>query len=546
MTALLEIRDLCVSVVQDGPSTPVVNGVSYTVNRNEILCVVGESGSGKSVTAHALMGLLPEGELQVSAGSILYRGRELVGLTPKDWYGLRGKSFGMVFQEPMTALNPIMRIGRQVDEVLERHTELPAEARRAKVLQLFHDVMLPDPEKLMNAYPFQLSGGQRQRAVIAMALAMEPDILIADEPTTALDVTTQAQILAMIKDIQARMGIGVIFITHDFGVVAEIADRIVVMRHGQVVEQGAAADILNRPQAGYTRQLIAAVPHKPQGKMEAATTPPLMVIDRLRKTFRSDKGRQVLALDDISLTIQQGETVGLVGESGSGKSTLGRALTGLILPDSGSVRIDGRELVGLSTREWREHRRQIQMIFQDPYASLNPRHRIVDAVAQGPIAFGEPRRKALADARELLELVGLGGDAGDRYPHQFSGGQRQRVGIARALALRPRLLVADEAVSALDVSIQAQVLELLKTVSGQFDLSVLFITHDLRVAAEICDRIAVMRQGELVELGRATDIFYRPQHEYTRRLIDSIPGRQWSKPDFSRADPSEETIAHAT
>lgn len=546
MTALLEIRDLSISVVQNGPSTHVVKGVSYTVNRNEILCVVGESGSGKSVTAHALMGLLPDGELQVDSGSILYHGRELVGLTPKDWYGLRGKSFGMVFQEPMTALNPIMRIGRQVDEVLERHTDLSVEARRTRILQLFRDVMLPEPEKLMNAYPFQLSGGQRQRAVIAMALAMEPDILIADEPTTALDVTTQAQILAMIKDIQARMGIGVIFITHDFGVVAEIADRIVVMRHGQVVEQGAADDILNRPQAAYTRQLIAAVPHKPLGKAEAAVAPPLMVIDQLRKTFRSDKGRQVLALDDISLTIQQGETVGLVGESGSGKSTLGRTLTGLITPDSGSVKIDGRELVGLSARQWREHRRQIQMVFQDPYASLNPRHRIVDAVAQGPIAFGESRRKALANARELLELVGLGGDAGDRYPHQFSGGQRQRVGIARALALRPRLLVADEAVSALDVSIQAQVLELLKTVSGQFDLSVLFITHDLRVAAEICDRIAVMRQGELVEQGRAIDIFYRPQHAYTRRLIDSIPGKQWSKPDLSRAGSSEEPTAYAT
>jgi len=546
MTALLEIRDLSVSVVQDGPSTPVVQGVSYTVNRNEILCVVGESGSGKSVTAHALMGLLPEGELQISAGSIRYRGRELVGLTSKDWYGLRGKSFGMVFQEPMTALNPIMRIGRQVDEVLERHTELPAQARHAKVLQLFRDVMLPEPEALMNAYPFQLSGGQRQRVVIAMALAMEPDILIADEPTTALDVTTQAQILTMIKDIQTRMGIGVIFITHDFGVVAEIADRIVVMRRGQIVEQGAASDILNRPQAAYTRQLIAAVPHKPQGKAAVTEASPMIVIDKVRKTFRSDKGRQVLALDDVSLTIQQGETVGLVGESGSGKSTLGRTLTGLILPDSGSVKIDGRELVGLSRGQWREHRRQIQMVFQDPYASLNPRHRIVDAVAQGPIAFGEPRRKALTHARELLELVGLGGDAGDRYPHQFSGGQRQRVGIARALALRPRLLVADEAVSALDVSIQAQVLDLLKTVSGQFDLSVLFITHDLRVAAEICDRIAVMRLGELVELGRATDIFYRPQHDYTRRLIDSIPGRQWSKPDLSDAGSSEDAIAYAT
>ncbi|ARP95301.1 ABC transporter ATP-binding protein [Bordetella genomosp. 13] len=545
MAALLEIRDLVVSVVQDGPDAPVVNGVSYEVNQNEILCVVGESGSGKSVTAHALMGLLPEGELRVSRGSIRYRGRELVGLSRKEWCGLRGKSFGMVFQEPMTALNPIMRVGRQVDEVLERHTDLGAEARRGRVLALFRDVMLPDPERLIDAYPFQLSGGQRQRVVIAMALAMEPDILIADEPTTALDVTTQAQILALVKDIQARMGIGVIFITHDFGVVAEIADRIVVMRHGAVVEQGAAADILNRPRAAYTRQLIAAVPHKPEGKTAALPAPPLIAVDKLGKTFRSANGREVDALKDISLTIQQGETLGLVGESGSGKSTLGRTLVGLIRPDRGSVKLEGQELVGLSSAQWREHRRHIQMVFQDPYASLNPRHRIVDAVAQGPIAFGEKRGKALADARELLELVGLGGDAGDRYPHQFSGGQRQRVGIARALALRPRLLVADEAVSALDVSIQAQVLDLLKTVSGQFDLSILFITHDLRVAAQICDRIAVMRQGELVELGRATDVFYRPQHEYTRRLIDSIPGKKWSKPDFSQLDGVEGAAIHA-
>ena len=546
MSTLLEIRDLVVSVVQDGRDTPVVKGVSYAVHANEILCVVGESGSGKSVTAHALMGLLPEGELRVGSGSIRYRDRELVGLSRKDWYGLRGKSFGMVFQEPMTALNPVMRVGRQVDEVLERHTDLSAGARRSRVLALFRDVMLPDPEQLIDAYPFQLSGGQRQRVVIAMALAMEPDILIADEPTTALDVTTQAQILALIKDIQARMGIGVIFITHDFGVVAEIADRIVVMRHGAVVEQGPAADILNRPQAAYTRQLIAAVPHKPEGKAAALPAPSLMTVDKLGKTFHSSSGRQVDALKDISLTIRQGETLGLVGESGSGKSTLGRTLVGLIRPDRGSVKIGGQELVGLTPAQWREYRRQIQMVFQDPYASLNPRHRIVDAVAQGPIAFGEKRAKALADARELLELVGLGGDAGDRYPHQFSGGQRQRVGIARALALRPRLLVADEAVSALDVSIQAQVLDLLKTVSGQFDLSILFITHDLRVAAQICDRIAVMRQGELVEVGRATDVFYRPRHEYTRRLIESIPGKQWSKPDFAQHDPVEGAAVHAT
>lgn len=546
MTALLEIRDVCVSVLQDGPSAQVVKNVSYTVNSNEILCVVGESGSGKSVTAHAIMGLLPDDQLRVTQGQILYRDRNIVGLPLTEWYKLRGKSFGMVFQEPMTALNPIMRIGRQVDEVLERHTTMSNAERRERVLALFGDVLLPNPEAIYDAYPFQLSGGQRQRVVIAMALALEPDVLIADEPTTALDVTTQAQILSLIKDIQQRMGIGVIFITHDFGVVAEIADRIVVMRKGEVVETGSADEILNRPQHPYTRQLIAAVPHKPLGKALAPATPPLMVVQSLRKTFGGQGGRRVDALKDISLTIHQGETLGLVGESGSGKSTLGRALIGLIQPDSGSVKMQGKEMVGLTASQLRPLRRQIQMVFQDPYASLNPRHRIADAIAQGPIAYGENRSVAMRQARELLELVGLGGDAGDRYPHQFSGGQRQRVGIARALALKPRLLVADEAVSALDVSIQAQVLALLKTISSQFDLAVLFITHDLRVAAQICDRIAVMRQGELVELNRASDIFYHPQHEYTRRLIYSIPGQGWNKPDLTvSSELSTRSVQHA-
>ena len=532
---LLDISDVRVSVVGDA-GNDVVRGISYTVNRNEVLCVVGESGSGKSVTAHAVMGLLPPDQLRVSSGSIRYRDRELVGLRTDDWYSLRGKSFGMVFQEPMTALNPIMRVGRQVDEVLERHTDLPPLERRKKVIQLFTDVLLPDPEAIYSAYPFQLSGGQRQRVVIAMALALEPDLLIADEPTTALDVTTQAQILSLIKDIQHRMGIGVIFITHDFGVVAEIADRIVVMNKGEVVEQGLAAEILNRPREDYTRRLIAAVPHKPEGKQELAAEAPLMEVKKLCKTFGLGGGRRVDALKDISLTVHKGETLGLVGESGSGKSTLGRTLIGLIHPDSGSVKMEGQELVGLSSREFRPFRRQIQMVFQDPYASLNPRHRIADAIAQGPIAFGEPRKQALKQARDLLELVGLGGDAGDRYPHQFSGGQRQRIGIARALALKPQLLIADEAVSALDVSIQAQVLKLLAEISDEFNLSVLFITHDLRVAAQICDRIAVMRQGELVELDRASRIFYEPHHNYTRSLIDSIPGKAWSKPEFPDLD----------
>lgn len=529
MSALLEVRDLGVSIAHGGPT--VLRGVSYTVNRNEILCVVGESGSGKSVTAHAIMGLLPPDQLRVTQGQILYGGRDLVGLPAPEWQGLRGRKFGMVFQEPMTALNPVMRVGRQVEEVLAWHTDLNAAARKQRVLDLFGQVLLPDPRAMYDAFPFQLSGGQRQRVVIAMALALEPDVLIADEPTTALDVTTQAQILALIKDIQRRMGIGVIFITHDFGVVADIAHRIVVMRQGAVVEAGTAEDILNRPRHPYTRQLIAAVPHKPEGKDEAAATAPLMAVANLCKTYVTG-GRRVEALRDISLEIRQGETLGLVGESGSGKSTLGGALVGLVAPDSGSVRLDGRELVGMTPRDFRPFRRQIQMVFQDPYASLNPRQRVVDSVAQGPIGFGESRQAALREARELLALVGLGGDAGERYPHQFSGGQRQRVGIARALALKPRLLVADEAVSALDVSIQAQVLELLKTVSGQFDLSVLFITHDLRVAAQICDRIAVMRHGQLVELDRAATIFYHPRHEYTRRLMDSVPGKAWDKPDL--------------
>lgn len=530
MATILDIRDLWVSVASD-LDTHVVRGVSYTVNSNEVLCVVGESGSGKSVTAHAIMGLLPAGQLKVSSGTIEYRDQNLIDLADDEWYNLRGKSFGMIFQEPMTALNPIMRVGRQVDEVLERHSPMNGKQRKERVKELFHDVLLPDPDSLYDAYPFQLSGGQRQRVVIAMALALEPDLLIADEPTTALDVTTQAQILTMIKDIQRRMGIGVIFITHDFGVVAEIADRIVVMNKGEVVEQGNAQDVLNRPQHAYTQRLIAAVPHNPEGKPEdERAAPVLMKVRNLSKSFGVGTGRRVDALKDIALSIHQGETLGLVGESGSGKSTLGRTLIGLIEPDSGSVMMGDSELVGLSTREFRPFRRQIQMVFQDPYASLNPRHRIIDAVAQGPIAFGEGRSKARSEARELLELVGLSGDAGERYPHQFSGGQRQRIGIARALALKPRLLVADEAVSALDVSIQAQVLELLAGISKQFDLSVLFITHDLRVAAQICDRIAVMRQGELVELGKATQIFYDPLHEYTRGLIDSLPGKEWSKP----------------
>ena len=536
---LLRIESLSVAIGAANSGRFAVRDVSYELHANEIVCIVGESGSGKSVTAHALMGLLPPGEVTVAAGTMDYRGVDLLRLSSDEHRRLRGKKIGMIFQEPMTALNPIMRVGAQVEEVFQLHTALSSRERRGKVLALFESVLLPSPELIYRAYPFELSGGQRQRVMIAMALALEPDILIADEPTTALDVTTQAQILRLIKDLQKRLKIGVIFITHDFGIVADIADRIVVMRQGQVVEKGPAAQVLNAPRQAYTRALIAAVPHLPGEKPAKSFDVPLLQIKNLEKVFSGGGKRPVHALRDVSLTLAAGETLGVVGESGSGKSTLGRTIVGLNLPDGGSLQLDGVELVGLSARKFRPYRRDVQMVFQDPYASLNPRHHVGDAIAQGPIAFGVDAAVARVEAMELLDMVGLGRDAYSRFPHQFSGGQRQRIGIARALALKPRLLIADEAVSALDVSIQAQVLELLAQISKRLDLAVLFITHDLRVAAQVCDRIAVMRRGEVVEIGDATEIFFRPRHEYTRQLIGSIPGRSWSKP----AKPFEHTQA---
>jgi peptide/nickel transport system ATP-binding protein len=532
---LLSVRDLTVAIGNAQSTQTAVRNISFDVHANEIVCIVGESGSGKSVTSHAVMGLMPKGQLTITGGQLLYRGQDLVGLDEDSHRKLRGRKIGMIFQEPMTALNPIMRVGLQVEEVLQLHTKMSGAERKARVVELFRSVLLPHPEEIVRAYPFELSGGQRQRVMIAMALALEPDLLIADEPTTALDVTTQAQILHLIKELQQRLKIGVMFITHDFGVVADIADRIVVMRKGDLVEQGDAKTILNRPSQPYTRALLNAVPHLPQEKPARKFDVELLKVRDLQMTFGKRGARAVKALQDVTLTLHAGECLGVVGESGSGKSTLGRTIVGLNLPDGGSIKLGMSELLGVTSLEKRPHRRDIGMVFQDPYASLNPRHRVGDAIAQGPIAFGDDPVKARAEARELLELVGLGGDAFDRYPHQFSGGQRQRIGIARALALKPKVLVADEAVSALDVSIQAQVLELLGSISRQLNLAVVFITHDLRVAAQICDRIAVMQKGKLVELGNASDIFYRPQSEYTRQLIESIPGRSWDKPVFDVA-----------
>jgi peptide/nickel transport system ATP-binding protein len=464
----------------------------------------------------------------------MFEGRDLAAATTAEMRKVRGAGIAMIFQEPMTALNPLRNIGDQIAEMFSIHTDLSRAEIHEKVLALLADVRIPDPTVAAKAYPHELSGGQRQRAMIAMALALDPKVLIADEPTTALDVTTQAQILKLIRDLQRRRNTAVLFVTHDFGVVAEIADRVAVMRYGVVVEQGDAASILNNPQHPYTRQLIAAVPplHAPPPRELSGHN--ILTISNVSKTYRSGgflgRGARVTpAVKSVSLNLPKGATLGIVGESGSGKSTLARCIVRLIDPDAGSIVLEGNDWAKMTRGDVRRETRHIQMVFQDPFSSLNPRRKAGDLVAQGPIVHGTSRAKAIADARELFALVGLDPSAIDRFPHEFSGGQRQRIGLARALALRPDVLVADEAVSALDVSVQAQVLKLLAELRQRFGLSIVFITHDLRVAAQICDLVAVMKDGEVVEQGLAADVFGRPQHPYTQALLDSIPGGDFTR-----------------
>jgi peptide/nickel transport system ATP-binding protein len=524
------IRNLKLALPAGGDRSYAVDGVSFDLTAGKILCIVGESGSGKSMCAHALMGLLPDNVIP-EAGEIVFDGQNLLSLDENAWLALRGRRIAMVFQEPMTALNPLMRIGDQIAEMFEAHDLLTPKARKQKAVGLLREVGLPDPEQATRAYPHQLSGGQRQRAMIAMALALEPTVLVADEPTTALDVTTQAQILELIRDLQRRRNMAVMFITHDFGVVADIADRVVVLQHGKVVEQGAADDVLERPQHPYTRALLAAVPtmHPPQRAALLDRSKAVEVIG-LEKTYVSGGGwfqkvRSVKAANEVSFDIFQGETLGLVGESGSGKSSVARLVMRLIEPDRGTVRLGDTDLTRINGKELRAQRRHIQMVFQDPFASLNPRRKVGHIITDGPIAHGADPAAARQRACDLLGLVGLNAGAMERFPHEFSGGQRQRIGIARALALDPKILVADEAVSALDVSVQAQVLNLLEDLKARLGLSMLFITHDLRVAAQICDRIAVMQRGSIVELRSTAALFSAPEHPYTRELLAAVPGQ---------------------
>ncbi|CAB3916833.1 dipeptide ABC transporter ATP-binding protein [Achromobacter anxifer] len=520
---LLDIRGLSIRLPAGADRALAVKEASLSVAAGETLCIVGESGSGKSMIANAVMGLLPQPLVAPVAGTIAFQGQDLLALREPQWRALRGNRIGMIFQDPMSALNPVMRIGEQLEEALDAHLQLTPADKRARILAALRDVRLPDPEGIAASYPGRLSGGQRQRVMIACALMLEPALLIADEPTTALDVTTQAQILELIRDLQARQGTAVLFITHDFGVVSQIADRVAVMQLGQIVEAGDAAAVLGNPQHDYTRKLISAIPHGMPAAGAAADAQPLLLEVRdLRKTYSSGgglfrRGRETTAMRGISFTLQRGEVLGLVGESGSGKSTLGRCIAGLLAPDGGQILFNGQE------RGARPAPGRVQMVFQDPQASLNPRHTVGRSIMAGPLAQGMAPARARERAAELLRLVGLNPDAAERYPHEFSGGQRQRIGIARALASEPELIVADEPVSALDVSVQAQVLDLFASVRQQFHLSMLFVTHDLRVAAQMCDRIAVMQQGRIIECGSAAQVIRAPSQDYTRQLVQAVP-----------------------
>ncbi|MEJ8572522.1 ABC transporter ATP-binding protein [Microbaculum marinum] len=534
---VLEIRNLTIELPRKADRRYAVKDVSLSLRRGEILCIVGESGSGKSVMTSAVMNAVPPG-LTITSGEILFNGRDVLGFSEEELRQMRGARIAMIYQEPMAALNPAMRVGKQVDEVFQFHRpEIAAADRKAQTLALFEQMHLPTPARIYDSYPHQISGGQCQRVVIAMALACKPDVLIADEPTTALDVTTQRQILSLIAELKGIYDNGTLFITHDFGVVADIADRVAVMCWGEIVEEGPAEQVLMHPRVDYTRMLVDAMPALETARQPdlGRDDPPIMDVRSLHKVY-SDGSREVHALNDASFVLRRGETLAVVGESGSGKSTLAKALIRLTEPTEGTVFIHERDFLALGGRDLQTARREIQMIFQDPFGSLNPSHRVGRIITRGPILMGVGKEEARERALELLELVGLSRDAYDRYPRNFSGGQRQRIGIARALSMEPDVVIADESVSALDLSVQKQVLRLIDDLQRRLDTAIIFITHDLRVAAQISDYITVMEKGVMVEYGTAEEVFSAPKHPYTRMLLDAAPGRDWHPP---RLDPQE-------
>ncbi|MFC3674601.1 ABC transporter ATP-binding protein [Ferrovibrio xuzhouensis] len=522
---ILQVEDLSVRFGEGSGAVDAVRHVSFDLARSETLALVGESGSGKSVTALSVLQLLPYPLASHPSGSIRFRGEEMVGAKPTVLQAIRGNRIAMVFQEPMTSLNPLHSIEQQVNEVLLLHKKMSRTAARARTLELLRLVGLQDAESRLGAYPHQLSGGQRQRVMIAMALANEPDILIADEPTTALDVTIQAQILKLLKELQGRLGMALLLITHDLNVVRKVADKVCVMTHGEIVEAGPVAGVFAAPQHPYTRKLLAAEP-KGQPPTSHPEAPLVMQADNVKVWFPITRGLlrrtvgHIKAVDGISLAIHAGETLGVVGESGSGKSTLGYALLRLQRSEGG-IRFNGSDLQGKSWGEMRPLRRAMQIVFQDPYDSLSPRMSIHDIVAEGlklhDMGGSDAGRRQMVAA--ALEEVGLDPATMDRYPHEFSGGQRQRVAIARAMVLKPRFVVLDEPTSALDMSVQAQIVDLLRDLQRKHDLAYLFISHDLRVVRALADRVMVMKDGRIVEEAPAAQIFSAPRTDYTRALI---------------------------
>jgi peptide/nickel transport system ATP-binding protein len=556
--SLLRIEDLSVDFVSENETTQAVKNISLTIDRGEIVALVGESGSGKSVTSLSILQLLPTPPAKYRSGKVLFDNEKnlpvnLLQTSAKDLQKIRGNRIAMIFQEPMTSLNPVMSCGRQVAEALLQHKNLSTAAAKKKVMQWFEKVRLPQPEKMYDRYPHQLSGGQKQRVMIAMAMCCEPSLLICDEPTTALDVTVQKTILELIKELQQEQNMGVLFITHDLGVVAEIADRVAIMYKGEILEQNSMNQIFHHPQHLYTKALIACRPAQHQkgerlpivsdfleGKMEGtkeeiyiSQTADEILVDVQNLTVQFPIKTNLLgkvvnnfiAVDKVNLQLYKGETLGLVGESGCGKTTLGRTLLRLIEPSSGSITYAGIDITALNKQQLKELRKNVQLVFQDPYSSLNPRLTIGAAIAEpmGVTAIEVNKKKQRAKVAELLDKVNLPSSVATRYPHEFSGGQRQRIVIARALALNPTLLVCDESVSALDVSVQAQVLNLLNDLKKDLGLTMLFISHDLSVVRYMSDRIAVMQAGKIVELGDAEQVYHKPKMEYTKKLLNAVP-----------------------
>ncbi len=529
---LLEVNKLTIAFHTREGIVKAVEDASFSVAAGDILGIVGESGSGKSVSCYSLLGLIPSPPGKIESGTALFHGRDLYQMDAKSLRAIRGGKISMIFQDPMTSLNPYMRIGKQIMEAIVMHQPLDKKHARAKAIEALSEVGIRDAETRFHCYPHEFSGGMRQRVMIAMALATEPELLIADEPTTALDVTVQAQILELLTSIQAQRKLAIIFISHDLAVIKSLARHVIVMEKGKIVERGNAEDIFVNAQHPYTQKLIAAVPNSKKQNPGALSvqSPVLLDVKKLHTRFYQVAGlwrktvtHQINAVDDISLSIRKGEILGLVGESGSGKSTLGRSIMRLVASASGQVLLEGEDLTTLTPRQLFKAHRNLQMIFQDPYASLNPRMTVFAALSEPLLTHGLADRSTIhKHVNQLLDDVGLARRDVRKYPHEFSGGQRQRIAIARAIALKPKLVIADEPVSALDVTIQAQILQLLLDLSARHELSMLFISHDLAVVRFICDRVAVMQSGKIVELGETEALFNNPRHEYTKALLAAI------------------------